>query len=124
MFSEEPILCLFSEQSQQVRRQVPDNVQGNSFLEWLTGFVLAPLKILVWPLRLLFNYFCRLFTRFIFIDYRLDSMFGGPSLAVADPRAEVGQFVQNFREQYDQMNELPWLEIPYNSVYLHDIRLV
>lgn len=37
-------------------------------------------------------------------------------MPVADPRTEVTQFVQDFRTRYDASGEIPWLEMPYNSV--------
>lgn len=44
------------------------------------------------------------------------SLFGGAPLYVADPRQEVAQFVNKFRENYDQNRRLPWLEMSYQSV--------
>ncbi|KAI6191613.1 UBX domain-containing protein [Aphelenchoides bicaudatus] len=75
--------------------------QTTSFVDWLTGFALAPIRIAVWSLRFLFDFFY--------------SLFGGQPLPVADPRTEVTQFVEDFRTHYDSDRQIPWLEVPYNS---------
>jgi len=72
-----------------------------SFLDLVANFALIPIRVAVWTLRTVFDFFY--------------TLLGGPPLPVSNPRSEISEFVRDFREKYDSNAIIPFLEMSYQE---------